>query len=123
VANLKIGQFRLSNRSWTLIVPLGFLLVVSVSWNLRQSRLIAQERLRISTAQHEERALAGEAAERAEALKKKNAKWASSDARLQELYREIDTLSQLNERVLSQPEAKINRTVIIDNPAETLTAP
>jgi len=123
MAGFKIGRFRLSNQSWALITPLVVLLALSVSWNLRQSQLITEKHSRIAMAQREEQTHAQEEAKRTEVLKKKNAKWASSDARLQELYREIDTLSHLNERVLSHPEARIKKTVTIDNPAETLTAP
>ena len=38
-------KFRVSNRSLALIIPLVTLLVASVFWNLRQHRLIEQERM------------------------------------------------------------------------------
>lgn len=123
MTGVKMARFRLSNQSWVLVIPLVFVLIVSACWNLRQSQLIAKDRLQITAAQRETQTRAEEAAEQVEALKKKNAKWANSDARLQELYREIDTLSRLNERVLSHPEARIKKPVTTDNPAETLTAP
>jgi hypothetical protein len=116
-------KFRLSNRSWALIIPLLLLLALSISWNLRQRQLIAEERARTLAVQRKESARAYEEAERAKARKAKNAKWAGSDARLQQLYREIDTLSRLNEQVLSHPQIKPKAMVTIDNPAATLSAP
>ena len=123
MGGLKIRRFKPSKQSWALITPLISLLVVSMCWNLRQSQLIAKERLRSEAAQREERTHARETAERAEALKNKNAKWASSDARLQELYREIDSLSRLNEQVFSHPHGQFRKPTAIDSPAETLSAP
>ena len=114
------GKFWIANRLWILIITLFLLLTVSVCWNVRQNRLIAKARQRTLAAEDME---ITHARERAEALKKKNAKWAGSDARLQELYREIDTLSRLNEQVLSYPKARLKKPVTIDNPAETLSAP
>ena len=118
------GKFRLSSRLWTLVIPLVLLLVISVCWNLRQSQLIANEREQSrAVLQSKEAARARREVEEAEAQSKKKAKWAASDARLQELYREIDSLSRLNERVLTRPQARPKKTMTIDSPAETLSAP
>lgn len=94
-------KFRVSTRSWVLIIPLVTLLVASALWNLHQHQLIEQDRI---AAQRKEAARVKEEAERAEARRKKNAEWAASDARVQQLYREINNLSQVNERLLSQPK-------------------
>jgi hypothetical protein len=95
-------KFRVSNRLLAMIIiPLVTLLAVSVLWNFRQQRLIEQERLRAAASQREEAARVREQAAREEARAKRNAAWAASDARVQQLYREISNLSQIHERVLA----------------------
>jgi hypothetical protein len=115
--------FPLSYRLWVVAVPLALLLAVSVQHNLSQSRIISEEQTRRLAAEREVENNAGEKAKQAMVLEKKNANRAGSDARFQELYREIDTLSRLNDRVLSQPQSRLRKSVVIDNPAETLSAP
>lgn len=118
------GKFRLSSRLWTLIIPLVSLLVISVCWNVRQSQLIANEREQnLAVLRSKETARARREAEEAEAQTKRKAKWAASDARLRELYREINSLSRLNEQVLTRPQPRPKKTVTIGSPAETLSAP
>jgi hypothetical protein len=116
-------MYHLSKRFSWVFIPLVVLLMVSILWNLHQSWLIADARQQAKRALSNKAARVREEAQRAEALKKKNAKWAASDARLQELYREIDTLSRLNDRVLSQPASRLKKASIVDNPAETLSTP
>jgi hypothetical protein len=94
-------KFHVLSRSWALIVPLVVLLVASAFWNLYQHRLIEQDRTAV---QQKEATRAQEEADRTEARRKKNAEWAASDARVQQLYREINNLSEINERLLSQPQ-------------------
>lgn len=116
-------RFQLSTRLLALIIPLITLLVVSIVWNLRQSQLIAQERERVKVAQRREADRLKAEADREESRRQKNAKWAASDARVQQLYREIDTLSRLNEQVLSRPKEKRSAPAKIDNPAATIAFP
>jgi hypothetical protein len=116
-------KFHLSRRSLALTVSLTGLLVMSVFWNFHQRQLIASERERLIAVQSKETARANEEAEQAAARKKRNAKWAGSDARLQQLYREIDTLSRLNDQVVAQPEPKRSTPSAIDNPAATISFP
>jgi hypothetical protein len=97
--------------------------VMSVFWNLHQRRLITLERQRLMAIQLKETARVNEEAEQAAARKKRNAKWAGSDARLQQLYREIDTLSRLNEQVVAQPQPKRSTPPAMDNPAATISFP
>jgi hypothetical protein len=115
--------FRLSKRSLGVTVSLITLLGISVFWNLQQRRLIAAERERLATIQSKETTRASEEAERAAARKQRNAKWAGSDARLQQLYSELDTLSRLNEQVVAQPQPKRSTPPAIDNPAATISFP
>ncbi len=99
-------KFRVSSRSFTLIIPLVTLLAASVFWNLRQHRLIEQKHI---TDQREKAARASDEANRMAARMKKNAEWAASDARVQQLYQEIANFSQINERLLSQPQRSTSR--------------
>jgi uncharacterized membrane protein (DUF106 family) len=94
-------KFHVSSRLRALIIPLVILLMASVFWNLYQHRVIEQDR---TATQQKEIAAVQKEAERAEARRKKNAEWAASDARVQQLYREINNLSEINERLLSQPQ-------------------
>jgi hypothetical protein len=97
------GKFRVSTRSLMVIIPAVTLLAASLTWNVRQYVLIEQLRLRELAAKREETARAAAEARQAEARLKKNAEWAASDARVQQLYREIDGLSQISERVFAEP--------------------
>ena len=93
-------KFRISSRSLAAIIPLVTLLATSIFWNLRQHRLLEQKHI---ADQREEATRAKAEAERTAARMKKNAEWAASDARVQQLYREINNLSQFNERLVSEP--------------------
>ncbi len=104
-------KFHVSSRSLVMIIPLVALLVASVFWNFRQHRLIEQEHI---AAQREEAA-------RAAARMKKNAEWAASDARVQQLYREINNFSQINERLLAEPLRSTRRKT--DDPGEADGSP
>ena len=99
-------KFRVSSRSLMLIIPMFTLLVASGIWNLRQHRLIEQQRLRVAAAEQEETARVAAEAVRVEARTKKNAEWAASDRRVKQLYREIDDLSRMSEQVLRSPCVK-----------------
>jgi hypothetical protein len=114
-------KFRISTRSLMLIVGLFAFLMASLFWNIRQYRLIEQERQQALAAEREKAArVKAEEAEQNQARIKKNADWASSDARVQQLYREIDSLTRVNEHVLAQPlpgqntPEKTSAVVVID---------
>jgi hypothetical protein len=106
-------KFHVSSRSLALTIPLVTLLAASVFWNLHQHRKIEQKHLAV---QREEAARAREENERVAARLKKNAEWAASDARVQQLYREIESFSQINERLLSETQRSEPRK--IDSPTE-----
>ena len=61
-----IRKFRPLKRPLSLIIPLVLLLVISVFWNLRQSRLIEEERQRAMAVQRKETARLKDEAERVE---------------------------------------------------------
>jgi len=85
------------------IVGLSTILAMSGLWNCRQYQVIEGLRSRERAAQEAEARRANAEAERAEAQRKRKAEWAASDARLQQLYREINTLSQINEHISEEP--------------------
>ena len=88
-------KFRVSNRSLTLIVPLVTLLVAS---GVLESPPVPAHRtaaLRALAVESEETARAKEEAERAAGADEKECRVGRSDARLQQLYREIDNLSRV----------------------------
>jgi sensor c-di-GMP phosphodiesterase-like protein len=101
--NVRAGNRRLLTRSLLVIIPLVALLVVSGIWNVRQYQVVKQERLRAAALEREEAVRVAAEADRAEARRKKNAEWAASDARMQQLYREINSLSRINEQISADP--------------------
>jgi uncharacterized protein HemX len=87
-----------SNRSQILIIILGTLLLASLSWNAWQYRAAEQHRKamaaeQIATAQVEEAKL------EAEQRRLKRARDAKNDERIQQLDREIDSLTRINEQL------------------------
>jgi hypothetical protein len=96
-------KFRVPNRTLWVIIPLVTLLVASGIGNIRQYRIIERLRARELAMQQETAARVQAEAEREKARLKKKADWAASDARVQQLYQEIDTLSQISEHTLAQP--------------------
>ena len=96
-------MFLNSSRSAMAIVGLSTILALSGLWNCRQYQVIEHLRSRERAAQEGEARRANAEAGRAEAQRKKKAEWAASDARLQQLYREINTLSQINEHISQEP--------------------
>ena len=111
-------KFHVSRRSLVMIIALAALLSASVFWNLRQHQLIEQKRL---ADQREEAARVKEETERTTARMKKKAEWAASDARVQQLYQEISNLSQINERLVSEPPRSASSK--IDNAGEAGASP
>jgi hypothetical protein len=89
------------NRSLFLVIPLSILLLASFGWNVWRYQLDQDQR---AQAKHAERtkkaaaALANEEAERAQLRRK--ARYAQSDARIQQLYNEINHLTEVSEKTL-----------------------
>jgi hypothetical protein len=111
-------KFPISSRALVLIISLVTLLAASIFWNLRQHRLIEQKHM---ADQRKEAARANEEADRATARLKKNAEWAASDARVQQLYQEINNFSQIQERLVSERPQSTPRK--IDELGETDGSP
>ena len=96
-------KFHISSRSLVLVVPLFTLLMASVIWNFWQYRLIKQHHRQTMAAQRAAADRAEAEAEQARARMKKKAESDAADRRVQQLYREIDNLSRINEQLLAQP--------------------
>jgi hypothetical protein len=106
-------KFFVSHRSSVLVILLVILVVISLTWNVRQYRLIKRERQRtIATERAKAEREATEAA-RTQARREKKADEAAANQRMQQLYREIDNLSQISDRLLTEPvrQPKVPSTV------------
>jgi hypothetical protein len=100
--NLKRAwQLCAANRSPQLVILLAILLLASIGWNVwhyqfeQEQRVLAKE---VERARKAAAALAKEEAARADLDRR--ARYARSDARIQQLYDEINHLSRVSERVL-----------------------
>jgi hypothetical protein len=93
-------KFVASNRSLMLIIPVCVLLLASAIWNVWQYRIIEQQRLQALAAEREAKAVAARSKIEAERAKLKKTAAAASDARVDQLYQEINNLTRINERVL-----------------------
>ena len=89
-----------------LILALSAILTASLVWNIRQYTLIQRQHQRIAAFEQEEAARANAKADQQAARIRKNAEWAAADARVQQLYREIDSLSRINAHLVEKPPAQ-----------------
>jgi uncharacterized membrane protein YcjF (UPF0283 family) len=96
-------KFHLASRYLVLIIPLLVVLVVSIIWNVRQYRLIEYERQRSLATEREKAERDATELARTQARREKKAEEAAANQRMQELYREIDNLGQISDRLLTQP--------------------
>jgi hypothetical protein len=111
---LRARRLPVTSRSLMLIIPILILLVLSVIWNVWQYRLVKQARqLALATEREKAQQVATEAAH-IEARRKKKAEDAAALQRTQQLYREIENLSQLSDQLSDQLHAQ---------PVQQLTPP
>jgi hypothetical protein len=90
-----------TSRSLQLLLGLSVLLLVSAGWNFWHYRLDQDRRARAQEVERASTAAAALAREEAELVESnRRARDAKSDARVQELYDEINQLTKLSERVL-----------------------
>jgi hypothetical protein len=100
---VKARTFCVSSRPWVLVILVCTLLLASTIWNVRQHKLLQNYRSR-AVAEEQKQALVAEAeVQHAQATREKKAAQSAADARVQQLYREIDNLSRINEQILTQP--------------------
>jgi hypothetical protein len=112
----RAGRFRVVVRSLVPIFPLLVLLVVSVIWNVWQYRLIEHARQRVLTTEREKAQQVATEAARIQARRAKETENAASKERMQQLYHEIDNLSQMSERLLAQPVQQPASQRMTDSP-------
>jgi hypothetical protein len=108
------------NRSLLVVIPLSILLLASLGWNVWRYRLDEERRAEAKQAEHAKKAataLAKEEAERAQ-LKRK-ARYAQSDARIQQLYDEINHLTEVSEKTLLPNRVLRNASGEIASPDKT----
>jgi hypothetical protein len=90
-----------ASRSLRFLIPMSVLLLVSIGWNVWHYRLDQERRVQAKEAERASKAAAMLVREQAElAESRRRARDAKSDARVQELYDEINQLTRLSERVL-----------------------
>ena len=91
-----------SNRSRIFTISVCTLFLASVTWNVRQYNQLAQQHLRDLVEEEQHKALAEAQALRVQERVAKKAERDAADARVQQLYQEINSLSRIND-VLAQP--------------------
>jgi hypothetical protein len=117
-------KFVAANRSFMIAIPISAMLLASLSWNVWQYRL---DRDRREKAKAKERsanaavALAREYADRAKLIKQ--ARDAESDARIQQLYQEINNLTRVSERILLPNETTGRAPATTGGPEKTADIP
>jgi hypothetical protein len=93
-----------SSRSSIVITVLSTLLLASLIGNIQQYSLLEHYCLHIATEERPETVQAACAqTEQGNAQKTKKLNDSVADRRLQQLYREIDNLSRMNEQILAEP--------------------
>jgi hypothetical protein len=106
-------KFRVARQSLVPIIPLLVLLLVSLIGNVRQYRLIEYERSLALAVERERAEQAALEAARTQAHREKRAKENAVNQRMEQLYRELDNLSQMSGRLLTQPvpQLKVPSTI------------
>lgn len=111
------------NRSWVLTIALCALLLGSLSWNVWQYRVVGEQRRQAVAAERTAIAKADEAKQEAEQTKLRKAKAAKTEERVQELYREINGLTQVNEHILLPKQTSRDGPVKTDDLQQAGTSP
>jgi hypothetical protein len=119
-----VRKLGVSNRSWVLVIPLCALLLASGIWNVRQYRFVEEQRLRAVAAAQEARAAAARVeAEARRAKLKKKAALAETDARVGQLYQEINNLTRISEQFLLRDRSTPGMPAKKDSRGGTADAP
>jgi hypothetical protein len=113
-----------SNRALWLVIPLCAVLLASATWNVRQYRTLQERRLQTEAADRAARAAAEQAeAEAKRAQTEKKAERAAADARVQQLYEEINNLTRMSEQVMLRNPSPGRTQVTKDSKVEFPGAP
>ncbi len=105
--NLKRAvQVCATSRSLLVAISLSILALATIGWNVWHHRVEQQRIARAKTAEREREAAVASAREQADrAERRRRAREARSDARIQELYNEINQLTQASERYVLSNQA------------------
>jgi hypothetical protein len=117
-------KFGSVNRSVLLLIPVSALLLASVSWNVWQYRLDRDRRVQAKAAQRSTKAAVALVKEEANRARlRKQARDAESDARIQQLYKEINNLTRASEGILLPRETTRTIPSTTDGPEKTADIP
>jgi hypothetical protein len=95
-----------ANRSLRFLIPMVLLLLISIGWNIRSYQLDRKQHADTVKEEHSAKVTTRVTTDQAKlAESKRRARDAKTDARVQELYDEINQLTKLSERVLLQDPA------------------
>jgi hypothetical protein len=109
------GKLGVSSRSWMVIIPLFVLLLGSALWNIRHYKLVEHYRLKVVAEERAKAARANSEVQQAQARLAKKAEHDAADLRVQQLYREIDNLSRINEQLLEQPPRQLRTQIKVED--------
>jgi hypothetical protein len=94
-------KFVAANRSLMIVIPIFALLLASVSWNVWQYGLDRDRRAQTQAKERSAKATVALAKEYVDRAKlKRQARDAESNARIQQLYQEINNLTRTSERIV-----------------------
>jgi nitric oxide reductase activation protein len=116
-------KFGVPNRSLILIMALCTLLLASVFGNIRQYYLAEQQYRRTATREQEAKAKTAQAEAEAERAKLRRQAAIASSERIDQLYREINNLTQMSEQVMLGRRSVRAASAQTGNIDKTTTAP
>jgi hypothetical protein len=117
-------KFGTANRSVLLLIPVSALLLASVSWNVWQYRLDRDRRAQAKEAERSAKAAVALVKEEANRARlRKQARDAESDARIQQLYKEINNLTRASEGILLPRETTRTIPSTTDGPEKKADVP
>jgi hypothetical protein len=102
----RLRKFGITSRFWVITMALCGLLVASVVWNVRQHVLLERHRLKVMAEERKEAARIEAEAQQTQARLARKAKDHAANLRVQQLYREIDNLTRINEQLLDPPRPR-----------------
>jgi hypothetical protein len=94
-------KFGMAIRTPSILIAVCLLLLAPAIWKIRRSQLARQERTRAMAALKAVQAQAAQAEETRENRERQAAQAAAAE-RIRQLYQEIDQLTRLNDRLLSE---------------------
>ena len=121
---MKVGgawKLAVSKRSLLLVIPLCVLLLASMVGNVRQYHRTERQRQRAVAAERKAAAKTAHTEAEVERAKLKRQSALASSARIDQLYQEINNLTQMSERVLLR-DRSLPTTPAVTNSTEEITS-